>query len=300
MSLENQEAIPERLDHRDIQWSRVASSSYVIRQRFRYDYPGTITGLRHRLVIMPPERHADQTRVAHQLSFSPDGEVDMRVDPFGNTVVDISIPSARDAVEFHAWISVERRSGSAPVLEPASLLTDSRLLEPTELTRPDDRLTEIAGTLAASGCRGLSLAEHVNAWVHGALRYEHGVTGVLTTAAEAMALGRGVCQDYAHVMLSLCRLLGLPSRYVSGHLLGEGGTHAWVEVLSPEPGGSGMAAAVAFDPTNGRTAGMDCVTVAVGRDYRDVAPTSGRYDTGPSGRLTAEKLVHVTKVAYLD
>ena len=57
------------------------------------------------------------------------------------------------------------------------------------------------------------------------------MTSIATTAAEALAGGRGVCQDTAHVMIALCRAAGLPARYVSGHLLGEGGTHAWVEVI---------------------------------------------------------------------
>jgi transglutaminase-like putative cysteine protease len=290
----------EPLDHADIRWDRVASTSYLIRQQFRYEYPGTITGLEHRLVIVPPEQHADQRRVVHHIGFSPEGELDMRTDAFGNTVVHLSIPAASEAVEFRAWISVERRSGGGPHLLPAASLTDDRLLQPTELTQPDAHLSGIAGALAASGYDGVSLAAHVNTWVFNALRYEHGLTGVHTTAAEVMALGRGVCQDYAHVMLSLCRLLGLPSRYVSGHLLGEGGTHAWVEVLVPDPAGSGRAAAFPFDPTHGRAAGLTYVTIAVGRDYHDVAPTSGRYASGPSGRLTAGKRVDVTDLAYAD
>ena len=115
-----------------------------------------------------------------------------------------------------------------------------------------------------------------------AITYEYGVTSVTTTAAEALALGRGVCQDYAHVMLALCHLLGLPARYVSGHLLGQGGTHAWVEVIVPR---AGDAEAIAFDPCNGRRADAGYVTVATGRDYSDVAPTSGSYVGTSPGRL---------------
>jgi transglutaminase-like putative cysteine protease len=270
----------------------------MIRQHFRYDYPGRITGLEHRLVIVPPEQHADQRRLVHHVKFSPEGEVDTRLDAFGNTVVDLSIPTAPGTVEFRARVSVERRSGSGPLLLPPAFLTDTRLLSQTVLTRPDTQLTEIARALAASGRSGRALAEQVNTWVSRRLRYELGATSVHSTAAEVMALGRGVCQDYAHVMLSICRVLGLPSRYVSGHLLGEGGTHAWVEVLVPDPAGSEMAAAIPFDPTHGRVAGLDYVTVAVGRDYRDVAPTSGSYASGPSGSLTARKRVDVTNVAY--
>jgi transglutaminase-like putative cysteine protease len=121
------------------------------------------------------------------------------------------------------------------------------------------------------------------------------VTTVETTAAEALALSHGVCQDYAHIMLALCRLCDLPARYVSGHLLGEGGTHAWVDVLLPAPS---EAVAVAFDPTHGREVGLSYVTVAVGRDYRDVAPTSGSYKATYKGRLSSERRVGLTAVQY--
>jgi len=123
------------------------------------------------------------------------------------------------------------------------------------------------------------------------MTYRHGSTGVRTTAAEALALGAGVCQDYAHVMLSLCRASGIPSRYVSGHLVGQGGTHAWVEVVLPTGDGTGDAIAHAFDPTHASRGGLGYVTVAVGADYSDVAPTSGSYLSGARGRLTASKKV---------
>ncbi len=77
------------------------------------------------------------------------------------------------------------------------------------------------------------------------MTYQDGVTSVATTAAEALDAGHGVCQDYAHVMLALCHVLELPARYVSGHLLGQGGTHAWVEVIVPR---GDHAEAVALRP----------------------------------------------------
>jgi transglutaminase-like putative cysteine protease len=98
------------------------------------------------------------------------------------------------------------------------------------------------------------------------------------------------------VMLALCRLLGLPARYVSGHVVGEGGTHAWVEVVLPDATGAAMA--VPFDPTYGCRPGLDHVTVATGRDYRDVAPTAGSYTGDPGGRLTASKRMDVVGVHY--
>ena len=96
------------------------------------------------------------------------------------------------------------------------------------------------------------------------------------------------------MMLALCHLVRLPARYVSGHLLGQGGTHAWVEVIVAR---ADEAMAVAFDPCNGRRAGAGYVTVATGRDYLDVAPASGSYTGTSAGRLTASRRVGVLAVA---
>src|SRR5712692_495738 len=104
---------------------------------------------------------------------------------------------------------------------------------PSPLAAPDDAIMQAADVLAATAEWDLPLADRINDWVYQTMTYRYDVTGVRTTAAEALALGAGVCQDYAHVMLAVCRACGLPSRYVSGHLLGQGGTHAWVEVVLP-------------------------------------------------------------------
>jgi len=92
-------------------------------------------------------------------------------------------------------------------------------------------------------------------------------------------------------MLALCRQAGLPARYVSGHLTGEGGSHAWVEVVVPDPGNQIAArrVAVAFDPTHECRAGQGYFTIAVGRDYADVAPTSGAFEGRSPGALTSRK-----------
>ena len=290
--------LPEPIDHRYVEWDRVVRAAYRIRQTYRYDYPEPIGQLDHRLVIVPPERFGDQRRVRHRLTSSPEGEQQVGPDEFGNTVLELRVARVERSIEFQAWIEVEREVGAEPHLVPVGWLQDPRLLQPSRLTQPAEPLVTAARTLAGGGEAGLELAERVSDWVFGTLRYESGVTGVETTAAEALSLGRGVCQDYAHVMIAVCRLLGLPARYVSGHMLGEGGTHAWVEVLVPGPEGSGAAAVWAFDPTHGRHATLGYVTVAVGRDYRDVAPTSGTYTQGPAGRLTSRKRVQVTHLEY--
>jgi transglutaminase-like putative cysteine protease len=116
--------------------------------------------------------------------------------------------------------------------------------------------------------------------IHSRFDYEPLTTTVGTSATEALELQRGVCQDFAHVMIAACRSLGLAARYVSGYLLtqplpgqprlvGADASHAWVHVWCPSQGW------VALDPTNAVPASTDHVTLAWGRDYADVAPLRG-------------------------
>jgi transglutaminase-like putative cysteine protease len=279
-----------------VDWSSASRASYLVRQTFRYEYPEPIRDLSHRLIVIPPERFGDQRRLWHDVSVGLDGaRLENRSDRFGNVIVDVFAPRVPQAIEFVAEASVERHAA-----EPNRLadgwLADGYLLEPSRLTVADDRLLRAADDLGESTEWGLALADRINDWVYQSMTYRHGVTGVRTTAAEALALGAGVCQDYAHVMLAICRACGVPSRYVSGHLLGQGGTHAWVEVILPTRDGTGEAIAHTFDPTHASRGGLGYVTVAVGADYADVAPTSGTYRAGAPGRLTATKRVSVVEV----
>lgn len=254
---------------------------FTLHERLRYDYTSPIRGLEHRLMVLPPAFHVDQARVSYSLDVhgAPVETVEGE-DAFGNVVVDVRARRVARYVEFEVAVVVDR-DPTAPAPNVGRL--DRRLLAPSPLTAPDAALRAVARDLLGSGRTGVALAELVNDRVHATMRYRHDVTTVRTTAAEALALGRGVCQDYAHVMLALCRLCRLPARYVSGHLQGEGGSHAWVEVLVPGCG------PVAFDPTNDRRTGATYLTIAVGRDYSDVAPTYGTYSGTGTGALTTGK-----------
>ena len=273
-------------------------ATYKVRQTFRYDYAEPIRDLKHRLIVIPPEQFGDQRRTYHDVLVELDEvRVSDRRDRFGNHVVEVFAPQVQSAIEFVAEVTVERRASVPNVLEggwpPAG-----HLLEPTRLTEADRRIAAEAAVLSENVGWGLALADRINDWVYASLTYRHGVTGVKTTAAEALALGAGVCQDYAHLMLAMCRACRLPARYVSGHMVGMGGTHAWVEVVLPDERGSGSpgnAVAHAFDPTHAARPGLGYVTIAAGRDYADVAPTSGTYRAGGgSGKLTTTKQVTLT------
>jgi transglutaminase-like putative cysteine protease len=248
-----------------------------------------VRDLDHRLVVVPPRRHGDQRLRRHAITVSiADARTTHSRDTCGNLITRSQMSLVADRVEFAVEAVVERVGQPQDVLLPAAALSDPCLLASTRLTAADQAIRELAAELADAD--PLVSAERCCRHVHQTLRYAPGTTSIATTAAEALAGRQGVCQDAAHLMIALCRTLGLPARYVSGHMLGEGGTHAWVEVIVPD---GAAARAVAFDPCHGRRAGRDYLTVATGRDYTDVAPTSGSYRGAARGELTATKRVDV-------
>ena len=217
-------------------------------------------------------------------------------DSFANTVVQIGISSVPQRVEFSTWALVGWRPDRI-VVEPRQIVRGGQL-HSTRLTQAGATLAEIGRQLAAIDRHPVAIGEMACTWVSRAMTYEYGSTSVRTTAEEAVSLGRGVCQDYAHVMLAVCHAAGVPARYVSGHLLGEGGSHAWVEVLAPASSGSGVIP-VGFDPTHDRRVKDGYLTIAVGRDYSDVSPTSGTFSGLGPGELTVRKRLRALPASEL-
>lgn len=115
--------------------------------------------------------------------------------------------------------------------------------------------------------------EKAAAYMHGlyhSFQYVQHVTDIYTTAEQAMALGKGVCQDYSHILVSLCRMENIPARYVVGMLIGEGLSHAWVEVCC---GGQWIA----LDPTNNLVVDDQHIKISAGRDYNDCIINQGVF-----------------------
>jgi transglutaminase-like putative cysteine protease len=133
-------------------------------------------------------------------------------------------------------------------------------------------------------------------WVHREFSYESGITNVETHSEDVFRLKKGVCQDFTHVMLALCRSIGIPARYASGYLyngplgtlVGAQASHAWPEIYLAEAGWIG------FDPTNNNLADERYIKVAVGRDYEDISPIKGNYQGG--GHCRMEVQVEVEKI----
>jgi transglutaminase-like putative cysteine protease len=290
----DRDILPVDFRDRPTDFSRIHRTVYEVQQHFRYSYPAPIYNLRQRLVVVPRLTHGDQRVLSHCLELSqPHSRKRMRVDRFGNVNFEINIEKVEEAVDFDVSLIVERLSGQGRHVEALTRQALETYLRPSALTRPDTALRAVAADIACSGERATELAIAIGGWVYRWMTYAFERTGVHTTAGQALAARHGVCQDYAHLMLALCRLLGIPARYVSGHLVGEGGTHAWIEVLQPLPGGT--VEIFAWDPTHDRPADSGYVTVAVGRDYRDVAPVSGTYCGPHAGQLSTALRVTVAQ-----
>ncbi len=149
----------------------------------------------------------------------------------------------------------------------------------TRLTRPGPKMKELVETCAGGGEDTVETLHALSRAILDRVEYRTGTTGTHTTAEEAVASGKGVCQDHAHIFIGAARTLDIPARYVSGYLMmndriEQDATHAWAEA---HVDGLGW---VGFDISNGISPDPRYVRVATGRDYRDAAPITGiRFGT---------------------
>src|SRR6202171_2458279 len=223
--------------------------------------------------MIPPDQHDNQQLVSFNLDVrGPTGHVsiDWRTDFFGNRVCRVEAERVDHALDFEARFSVRRIDQPSTTFSEPDQEQLHAYLSFTALTVPDERVQAAARTIQSQASPRLEWVELAHDWASQSITYQVGVTGTQTPAAMALHLGKGVCQDYAHIMLSLLRTLGIPACYVSGHLIGEGPPHAWVEVLIDNT-------IVAYDPTHHRRVGLNYITVATGRDFADVTTTSGVF-----------------------
>jgi len=197
------------------------------------------------------------------------------LDRLGNHVQHLEVLEDHDRIAITAISEVSTPPAFLDPARDSSPLDVYDYLAPTGYAPFSEALLPLSAYAEGPGTE-TERAVEVMRRVRALLVYEPGATNVMTRADSALELGRGVCQDFAHVMLAACRRAGIPARYVSGYLydpLGQGdvASHAWVDVLDAERGW------VSLDPTHDREQTEAYVRVAVGRDYADVPPTRGVY-----------------------
>lgn len=239
------------------------------------------------------------------LNLKPDVPVRDYLDFYGNVVhyFEVAKPHRRLVIEAVSGIETTPNAARPTVpLVPSAELEISpdrelvaEFLNPSHYV-PDDVMLwrESHEALAAGRTDVFGDAVAIGRHVYKLFKYTPNSTGVSTRAPDALKLRTGVCQDYAHVMLGLCRNAGIPARYVSGYFYNElrkpgenEASHAWVEVCVPGFGWAG------FDPTHDRVPDERYVKIATGRDYADIRPISGTYKGAPTRSLKVEVAVRL-------
>ena len=264
----------------------------LIVHRTVLSYPDTVT-TSYNEVRMQPADEPGQAVLSARLELDPFEGVVGYQDYFGNRVAsfDVHRPHRQLAVTATTTVETFAPVGDgtagpscdwADLGSPAVLDRWDEFLGPTPLTEVDDELSGIAAQIRSESATPRDAGMAVCRWVHSTLNYEPGSTGVHTSALEAYAARRGVCQDLSHLAIGLLRSMGVPTRYVSGYLhpdpsaeIGRtvvGESHAWVEWFD----GSWTR----YDPTNSQAPTQAHVVVGRGRDYGDVPPVKGVY-AGP-------------------
>jgi len=271
----------------------------------RYRYAPAVENAHHVVHLKPANRNG-QNLLSHALRVDPaPAQLCETVDVYGNTRNYFSLQAAHDSLTVVAD-SVVSTSVANPLQSEASLAAGGPVSPPWEQVREqfryragaaydsaseflfaspyvprDEAFVEFARPSFLPGRPLHEAARDLMERIHHTMAYESASTEVNTPALEALRQGKGVCQDFAHIMVACCRAMGLPARYVSGYLLtspppgqprlvGSDASHAWASVYCP-----GLGAWLDFDPTNNRAPGEDYVTLATGRDFLDVSPMRG-------------------------
>lgn len=263
-----------------------------ILHRTRYDYAEAVNDSVND-VCLQPMSGPEQTLESFLLKVLPASRLTHLVDPFANPIshFEISAPHTYMVVEAQSRVSTHP-SPPWPADAQLGSLADMRTLpkiaggmDYLSASRFVDSSPE-AGRLAAAATTGITdvwqAIQALMAFVHGHVKYESYSTHVHTHMSEVLRDQRGVCQDFAHVLIGLCHELGIPARYVSGYLATESAsaTHAWMEVFIPGHGWRGL------DPTHNRQTDETYVKIGHGRDYSDVPPVHGKYRGTLVNRMT--------------
>ncbi|MDO4324220.1 MAG: transglutaminase family protein [Lachnospiraceae bacterium] len=190
-------------------------------------------------------------------------------DSFGNACIYGHAEGKHD--HFSALVTGKAKTGLAPSETAREDYQIGLYRYQTNYTAPGPVIRAFADRIPfAPDATGFEKALQYMKELYGHFQYVQGVTDISTTAEQAMAQGAGVCQDYSHILLSLCRIQHIPARYVVGMLMGEGLSHAWVEICH-------NGHWIALDPTNNLIVDDQHIKISSGRDYKDCTVNQGVF-----------------------
>jgi transglutaminase-like putative cysteine protease len=272
---------------------------YAIRHftSYRYSYPVWQSMME---VRMHPRSEGNQRCFVFQLSVNPRARIFGYRDYYGNQVHHFDLPARHGQLTIisDALVNIDAQPPVPEFMEYERWAELEDIIEredhwdmlmPSRFARSSPELEELASEIGANERKRrspLAFLQDISSGIFHSFSYVKKSTAVNSPIEVALRSRRGVCQDFAHIMIAIVRNARIPCRYVSGYLyhstdtehpLAEGATHAWVEALLPGIGWLG------FDPTVNRLAGEKHIRTAIGRDYADVPPTmgvmKGRADT---------------------
>lgn len=269
---------------------------YRVTHETRYSYTSTVTSSRQLAHLQPRVTHWQDVH-RHRIVVAPDPvERSDGEDYFGNAVLRFAVYEPHDELLVRAESDVTVRdyfdpARAAEVPWESALARAASPGDPVDLDIEQYRVgSSMAPVLAEAAAYAKPSFGAQRSWLAAMLEltqrirddfaYDPKATTVMTRVVEVLEDRRGVCQDFAHLMISCLRSLGLPARYVSGYVLtraaegkprlvGADASHAWVASCCPAHGW------IAFDPTNAKLAGTEFVTLGWGRDFADVTPLRG-------------------------
>ena len=288
------------------------SRKYRVLHETTYRYAADVMHSHHLLHLVPrPTPY--QECLEHDIQIDPISHRRVNgLDAFGNPLIRLELAQPHRELRVTSQMQIEVHA--RPAVDPGTTLAwekvrDSfayrgawpsrdqldaaRFRHESPHVRLKQSFTDYSAVCFPEGRAVLACAEALSTKLHAEIEYAPGVTNISTSPTEVVETRRGVCQDFAHLMISCLRSRGLPARYVSGYLrtnatqteggeklVGDAASHAWVAVWSPPYGW------IEFDPTNGCFAGTDHIAVAWGRDFGDVSPLRGVILGGAEHKLS--------------
>jgi transglutaminase-like putative cysteine protease len=254
----------------------------------RYSYEVPVRDSANQIILYPIKDEY-QTVLKQDITISSEPAVDVYKDYYGNEVGSFMFAEPHRELVIDSKIEVITKSRSLPedtvpkeeqwaglqAIRHQVPFIDFLKQESCEAVHEIKRDTQVGQHLQFTP---LVAAQQLNEYVFKEFRYIKGVTSVETTPDEIWKLKAGVCQDFAHILLVMLRMIGIPARYVSGYICpnrngmrGEGATHAWVDAYLPAYGWLGL------DPTNNCFVNDLHIRLAVGRNFSDCSPVKGTY-----------------------
>lgn len=276
---------------------------YRIKHITRYTYPAAVIDSANQVMLFPI---SDEQQVVkkHELIISHLPDVEIFTDYFGNKNGIFSVIKPHSELSILSNIEVETKEVQLPANDvPSATQWENLAVIREQFPYMDfmlqenfdvhNEVEEVVKSVMKESTTPLKAAEQMSSFVFNTFEYKKGITSIETKVDEIWQLKAGVCQDFAHILLVMLRLVGIPARYVSGYicpknheLRGEGATHAWVEAYIPFYGWLGL------DPTNNCIVSDRHVRLAIGRSFTDCTPVKGTYKGSSEHRLEVSVVIN--------